>query len=237
MPSSTKIWVPYPTAENPLIWPDLYEWDSIQIGSLAFPIEGVPKYERHLSADPKKPKGSDYYSITSHGIKPSPIHITLKLWVDVSTGKNYLDMYRDVLPELIPPRLSKRFSVAIYHPALAGFGVSSVVFTKTSTPQPVGGLVFHAELEAIDARDVKDGQSQKEKKKPSSASLAAAGQEFGPPDLESPRAQQIRRVTAPILEQMRVAELNRTRAQVAGFFESQAMQGKLNTPASRSGAP
>jgi hypothetical protein len=186
MPVSTQTWVPYPTAENPIKWPDLSEWDSILIDNMILPIDGVPKYEHHLSADAKKPKGSDFYKLTSHGIKPGPVHITLKLWVDdipqrlnqtatnVPVGgalatafqdtasntffrKNYLEMYRQLIPRLINKSFSKRFAITVYHPALAVFGVTSLVFTKVTTPQPVGGLLFHAELEGIDGREVRGG--------------------------------------------------------------------------------
>jgi hypothetical protein len=227
MPISTQVWVPYPTADNPLNWPDLPEWDSILIGNVVLPIEGIPKYERHLSADPKKPKGSDYYSITSHGIKPSPVHITLKLWVEVNpprngtTPPNYLDAYRKLIPQLIAPRFSSRFAIPVYHPTLAVFGVTSIVFTKVPTPQPVGGLVFHVELEGIDGRDVKNGTSQKEKKKSSPNTLA--GQPLGPPH--------------PRQFENNLGIIKQTIPTVDGQSYTESWQGRLNTPASRSGAP
>ena len=86
----------------------------------------------------------------------------MKLWVDWNTKKNYLDMYRQLIPQLVPNRLNNRFSIPIYHPALSPFGVTSAVFTEAPTPQHVGNLIFHAELVAVDGRDAKQGTAKKE---------------------------------------------------------------------------
>lgn len=239
MATSSGIWVPYATAAQPISFYNLPEWDSIMINGMVLPIEGIPKYTRELGLDKKKGAGTDYYALTSKGIKPSEIHITLKLWIDYLTGINYLDMYRRLIPQLIAPRLDKRYSIPIYHPALVAFGVTSAVFAKVPTPQHVGGLIFHVELEAVDGRDAKAGSAKKEKPKPDTNALGSAAQSgatrgalavtatLGGQAIVTTGGQTI---TSAFAQSLRDQES-------AGTFTAEQFQTKVNTPATRSTNP
>lgn len=233
--TSSTIWVPYGTADNPLNWPDLPEWDSIFIAGMVLPIEGLPQYTRELGLDKKHGKGQDYYSIASQGIKPSEIHITLKLWIDFKTGKNYLDMYRLLIPKILPSQLNKRFAVPIYHPVLEPFGVSSAVFDKVPTPQHVGGHIFHVQLEAIDGRAQIAGSSKTEKKAPATgqngkptAITAATQVGFSAFNVTSGPFGTV--VTGVGGQSIGISTQD-------GFSVAQSLQSQVNTPASQSTAP
>lgn len=215
MPLSTQTWIPYATKDNPLLWPDLPEWDSILISNIQIPIAEIPQYSRHIARQRKRGPGQNNQKLTQKGMQPPPIKITLLLWVDVS-GVNYLDLYRTLAPIIVPDREDKRFALPVYHPVLESFGVTSIEFTNASTPRHVGGLLFHAELEGDNGADIKSGQSTNITKKPDTNALSATpgytrGGRFGVATQTIPR--------------------------VDGTSQTQAWQGRINTPSSRSGVP
>jgi hypothetical protein len=216
--TSTQAWIPYPTAENPLPWPDLPEWDSVLISNIQIPIAGIPEYAIGLSKDKKRGPGQNNQRITQKGLKPHQIKITLMLWVDVS-GANYLDLYRTLVPILIPTREDRRFAFPVYHPVLQSFGVTSIVFTKCHTPQHVGGLVFHADIEGDNAADVKNGTSTDELPKPDPNALGGTPILTGSTFQGQPNSIVIPEHTSN------------------GQAVAKAWGTILNTPASRSGAP
>jgi len=208
-------WVPYATANSPLNWPDLPEWDSIAIAGAQFPIEGLPRYAKKLAHDKKSGVGGDNQKITAKGMKPTPVGITLKLWVDIAGGPNYLDLFRAMIPVLLAPRFERRFALPVYHPVLEAYGVTSVVFVNIGPIVHSGNRIFHVELEGENAADIKAGQSTKQIKKPDESSLAGVGG----------------------LRGGRFGIVTQTIPRVDGTSVTTAWQGRINMPSSRTGLP
>lgn len=216
MARSSRIWVPYPTYDDPIADGDLPEWDSIIINNTQLPIDGVPRYAKHLERDKKKGPGKDNHKLTAKGVKALTIHITLKLWVDIGNGsENYLEKFRRLLPTICPPRYDRRYAIPVYHPVLAEYGVTSILFTNTPTPQHVGNRVFHVELEGENGADVKNGASTATVKKPNTNALSAQ----------------------PALRGGKFGTVVQTIPRVDGTSVTTAWQGRINTPSTRSGAP
>lgn len=215
MAQSTRTWIPYATKLTPLNYPDLPEWDSIIIGRFIFPIEGIPRYAKHLDRQKKRGPGQDNHKITAKGSQPPPMSVTLKLWVDILGGPNYMDLYRQAIPILLAPRFDKRFAVAVYHPVLQEFGLTSAVFFDVPTPQHAGGRIFHVELQADNAADIKDGTATKEIKQPNTNAISAQ----------------------PAFRGGKFGLVTQTIPRVDGTSYTEAWQARINTPSSRSGVP
>lgn len=225
MPVASSIWVPYPTTNNPIAWSDLPEWDSIVIAGVTLPIQDLPAYSRKLGIDRKSGPGQDYYGITSKGVKPEPFPIVLKLWLDVNTGKNYLDEYRKLINKIIAPNIERRYSVPIYHPALQPFGVTTAVFTDVGGLRHVGNLIFNATLQALDGRTQNgNGKSKKELKAPDTTAATTVNQTH---QIFLDRTGQNR-----LLPEQTIPLASGPGQIIAG-----TMQSRVNTPASRASIP
>ena len=221
MARATTTWVPYATKDTPLNWPELPEWSSIIIAGVTFPIAELPDYARDLGLDTKSGPGQDYYSTSSKGIKPSPFNVPLLLFLDVYTGKNYLDLYRQLIPKILAPRVDRRYAVPIYHPVLEPFGVTSAIFKTVPTPRHIGNWQFHANLVAIDGR-TQSGTAQttkKTQKQPDAAAIGAVNQ------------------TAPFTEVVTAGVGRSVGITPDGQHIASAVQSRINTPASRASNP
>lgn len=228
MPISNGVWVPYPTADNPISWRDLPEWDSIIIAGVQLPIAELPDYSRKLSLDSKSGPGQDYYSITSKGLKPEPLTISLRLWVDYITGKNWLEEYHKLIPKISAPSIANRYAVSIYHPVLQPFGVTSVIFSEVPTPRHSGNRVFTATLQAVDARTQPGGAavSKKTTKAPNTTATTTANQTYWG---------FVNRDTGELFGRLPQSQTIPT--QQTGTAISTTVQARVNTPASRATIP
>jgi len=111
---------------------NLYVLDRVQILSAILPLESPIEYGLELDIEKRKEPGSDYSSYVSHGIDATPIRISLKLFRDLTSGKDWIKEYLSIKDRLIARFLSRHNAVSVYHPFLDLYGINEVVFVKDS---------------------------------------------------------------------------------------------------------
>ena len=136
---------------------NLYVLDRVQILSAILPLESPIEYGLELDIEKRKEPGSDYSSYVSHGIDATPIRISLKLFRDLSSGKDWIKEYLSIKDRLIARFLSRRNAVPVYHPFLDLYGINEVVFVKDSGFRHTRGHFFTVTLEGFNPKALRIG--------------------------------------------------------------------------------
>ena len=136
---------------------NLYVLDRVQILSAILLLESPIEYGLELDIEKRKEPGSDYSSYVSHGIDATPIRISLKLFRDLTSGKDWIKDYLAIKDRLIARFLSRRNAVPVYHPFLDLYGINSVVFVKDSGIRHTRGHFFTVTLEGFNPKALRIG--------------------------------------------------------------------------------
>ena len=137
----------------------LYVLDRINILGVDLPLAGPIEGGLELDIEKRKEPGSDYSTYVSHGIDATPIRITLALFKDLSSGKDWMDDFLRIQDRLVSRNLSRRNGVPVYHPFLNLYGINEVVFTKKSLPTRDRGQIYHVTLEGYNTRVLRIGSA------------------------------------------------------------------------------
>ena len=151
---------------------NLYVLDRVQILSAILPLESPIEYGLELDIEKRKEPGSDYSSYVSHGIDATPIRISLKLFRDLSSGKDWIKEYLSIKDRLIARFLSRRNAVPVYHPFLDLYGINSIVFVKDSGFRHSRGHFFTVTLEGFNPKALRIGSSGASRSVPNDPGLA-----------------------------------------------------------------
>lgn len=136
---------------------NLYVLDRVQILNAILPLESPIEYGMELDIEKRKEPGSDYSSYVSHGIDATPIRISLKLFRDLTSGKDWIKEYLSIKDRLIARFLSRRNAVPVYHPFLDLYGINSIVFVKDSGFRHSRGHFFTVTLEGFNPKALRIG--------------------------------------------------------------------------------
>ena len=136
---------------------NLYVLDRVQILNAILPLESPIEYGMELDIEKRKEPGSDYSSYVSHGIDATPIRISLKLFRDLSSGKDWIKEYLSIKDRLTARFLSRRNAVPVYHPFLDLYGINSIVFVKDSGFRHSRGHFFTVTLEGFNPKALRIG--------------------------------------------------------------------------------
>ena len=151
---------------------NLYVLDRVQILNAILPLESPIEYGMELDIEKRKEPGSDYSSYVSHGIDATPIRISLKLFRDLSSGKDWIKEYLSIKDRLIARFLSRRNAVPVYHPFLDLYGINSIVFVKDSGFRHSRGHFFTVTLEGFNPKALRIGSSGASRSVPNDPGLA-----------------------------------------------------------------
>ena len=151
---------------------NLYVLDRVQILSAILPLESPIEYGLELDIEKRKEPGSDYSSYVSHGIDATPIRISLKLFRDLTSGKDWIKEYLSIKDRLIARFLSRRNAVPVYHPFLDLYGINSVVFVKDSGIRHTRGHFFTVTLEGFNPKALRIGSGGASRSVPNDPGLA-----------------------------------------------------------------
>ena len=151
---------------------NLYVLDRVQILSAILPLESPIEYGLELDIEKRKEPGSDYSSYVSHGIDATPIRISLKLFRDLTSGKDWIKEYLAIKDRLVARFLSRRNAVSVYHPFLDLYGINEVVFVKDSGFRHTRGHFFTVTLEGFNPKALRIGSSGASKKVENDKGLA-----------------------------------------------------------------
>lgn len=143
---------------------NLYVLDRVQILSAILPLEAPIDYGLELDIEKRKEPGSDYSSYVSHGIDATPIRISLKLFRDLTSGKDWIKEYLSIKDRLIARFLSRRNAVPVYHPFLDLYGINEIVFVKDSGFRHSRGHFFTVTLEGFNPKALRIGSGGASKK-------------------------------------------------------------------------
>lgn len=143
---------------------NLYVLDRVQILEATLPLESPIEYGMELDIEKRKEPGSDYSSYVSHGIDATPIRISLKLFRDLSSGKDWINEYLKIKDRLISRFRALRNAVPVYHPFLDLYGINSVVFVKDSGIRHTRGHFFSVTLEGFNPKALRIGSGGASKK-------------------------------------------------------------------------
>ena len=143
---------------------NLYVLDRVQILSAILPLESPIEYGLELDIEKRKEPGSDYSSYVSHGIDATPIRISLKLFRDLTSGKDWIKDYLAIKDRLIARFLSRRNAVPVYHPFLDLYGINEIVFVKDSGFRHSRGHFFTVTLEGFNPKALRIGSGSASKK-------------------------------------------------------------------------
>lgn len=135
----------------------LFVLDRITILNYQLPLDRPIEGGITLDVEKRKQPGSDYSSYVSHGIDTTPIRIVLRLFKDLSSGKNWFENYDAIKNRLVPKFLSQRNAVPVYHPLLDSEGINSLIFIERSIPTPSNGQFFTVSLNAFNPRTLRIG--------------------------------------------------------------------------------
>ena len=151
---------------------NLYVLDRVQILNAILPLESPIEYGMELDIEKRKEPGSDYSSYVSHGIDATPIRISLKLFRDLSSGKDWIKEYLSIKDRLIARFLSRRNAVSVYHPFLDLYGINSIVFVKDSGFRHSRGHFFTVTLEGFNPKALRIGSGGASRSVPNDPGLA-----------------------------------------------------------------
>lgn len=143
---------------------NLYVLDRVQILSAVLPLEAPIDYGLELDIEKRKEPGSDYSSYVSHGIDATSIRISLKLFRDLTSGKDWIKEYLSIKDRLIARFLSRRNAVPVYHPFLDLYGINEIVFVKDSGFRHSRGHFFTVTLEGFNPKALRIGSGGASKK-------------------------------------------------------------------------
>lgn len=135
----------------------LHPLDRIRILNYSLPLARPIETGLELDIERRKEPGSDYSSFVSHGIDATPIKITLALFRDLTSGKDWFADYLRIQDKLVARQLSRRNAVPVYHPFLDLHSINSIVFVKKSLPTHDRGLIFHITLEGYNPKVLRIG--------------------------------------------------------------------------------
>lgn len=137
----------------------LYILDKVRILNYTLPLARPIETGIEMDIEKRKEPGSDYSAFVSHGIDATPIRITLALFKDLSSGKDWLDDFLRIQDRLVSRNLSRRNGVPVYHPFLNLYGINEVVFTKKSLLTHDRGQIYHVTLEGYNTRVLRIGSA------------------------------------------------------------------------------
>ncbi len=137
----------------------LYILDKVRILNYTLPLARPIETGIEMDIEKRKEPGSDYSAFVSHGIDATPIRITLALFKDLSSGKDWMDDFLRIQDRLVSRNLSRRNGVPVYHPFLNLYGINEVVFTKKSLPTRDRGHIYHVTLEGYNTRVLRIGSA------------------------------------------------------------------------------
>ena len=137
----------------------LYILDKVRILNYTLPLARPIETGIEMDIEKRKEPGSDYSVFVNHGIDATPIRITLALFKDLSSGKDWMDDFLRIQDRLVSRNLSRRNGVPVYHPFLNLYGINEVVFTKKSLPTRDRGQIYHVTLEGYNTRVLRIGSA------------------------------------------------------------------------------
>lgn len=135
----------------------LHPLDRIRILNYTLPLARPIETGLELDIEKRKEPGTDYSSFVSHGIDAIPVKVTLSLFRDLTSGKDWFADYMRIIDRLVSKRLSRRNAVPVYHPFLDLHGINQIVFVKQSIPTHDRGLIFHVTLEGYNPKVLRIG--------------------------------------------------------------------------------
>lgn len=135
----------------------LYGLDVVTIFDTQLPLARPIEASTELDIEKRKAPGSDYSTYVSHGLDSSPIRISLRLFRDIQSGKDWIAAYEEIRERLISRNLSKRNAVSVYHPFLNLEGINEIIFTKRSSMKQERGMMFTVDLEGFNPKTVRIG--------------------------------------------------------------------------------
>lgn len=137
----------------------LHPLDRVRILNYVLPLARPIETGIELDIEKRKEPGSDYSSFVSHGLDAVPVRITLALFKDLTSGKDWMADFERIQDKLVARNLSKRNGIQVYHPFLNMYGINEIVFTKKSLPMPDRGLIFHVTLEGYNTQRLRIGSA------------------------------------------------------------------------------
>jgi hypothetical protein len=135
----------------------LYGLDVVTIFDTQLPLARPIEAATELDIEKRKAPGSDYSTYVSHGLDSSPIRISLRLFRDIQSGKDWIAAYDEIRERLISRSLSKRNAVSVYHPFLDLEGINEIIFTKRSSMKQERGMMFTVDLEGFNPKTTRIG--------------------------------------------------------------------------------
>lgn len=135
----------------------LHPLDRIRILNYSLPLARPIETGLELDIEKRKEPGTDYSSFVSHGIDAIPVKVTLSLFRDLTSGKDWFADYLRIKDKLVARHLSRRNAVPVYHPFLDLHGINQIVFVKQSIPTHDRGLIFHVTLEGYNPKVLRIG--------------------------------------------------------------------------------
>lgn len=165
----------------------LFVLDRITILGYQLPLDRPIEAGVGLDIEKRKAPGADYATYVSHGVDSHPIKIVLRLFKDLSSGKNWFENYDAIKNRLVGKFLSQRNAVPVYHPLLDSEGINSLIFAERTIPTPSQGQFFTVSLSAFNPRTTRiggtgsNGGSSRARQDTNTTSRASELDEFGRP--------------------------------------------------------
>jgi len=135
----------------------LHPLDRVRILNYVLPLARPIEAGLELDIEKRKEPGTDYSSFVSHGIDATPIKITLSLFRDLTSGKDWMSDYMKIQDKLVARHLSRRNAIPVYHPFLDMHSINQIVFVKKSILTHDKGLIFHVTLEGYNPKVLRIG--------------------------------------------------------------------------------
>lgn len=141
----------------------LHPLDRIRILNYSLPLARPIETGIELDIEKRKEPGSDYSAFVSHGIDAIPVKVTLSLFRDLTSGKDWFADYMRIKDKLVSRHLSRRNAIPVYHPFLDMHGINQIIFVKQSIPTHDRGLIFHVTLEGYNPKVLRIGSGASSK--------------------------------------------------------------------------
>lgn len=141
----------------------LHPLDRIRILNYSLPLARPIETGIELDIEKRKEPGSDYSAFVSHGIDAIPVKVTLSLFRDLTSGKDWFADYMRIKDKLVSRHLSRRNAIPVYHPFLDMHGINQIIFVKQSIPTHDRGLIFHVTLEGFNPKVLRIGSGASSK--------------------------------------------------------------------------
>ena len=141
----------------------LHPLDRIRILNYSLPLARPIETGIELDIEKRKEPGSDYSAFVSHGIDAIPVKVTLSLFRDLTSGKDWFADYMRIKDKLVSRHLSRRNAIPVYHPFLDMHGINQIIFVKQSIPIHDRGLIFHVTLEGFNPKVLRIGSGASSK--------------------------------------------------------------------------